>query len=86
METEIDDLLSRIYTKNKYSELEALSKLFNLDFLEQLEKLLNRNCRNEENFRESYKISYGWIDKIPLAKFTSPTKNINNITIKGKQN
>lgn len=84
METEIDDLLSRIYTKNKYSELEALSKLFNLDFLEQLEKLLNRNCRNEENFRESYKISYGWIDKIPLAKFTSPTKNINNITIKGK--
>lgn len=84
METDIDKLISSIYTKDKYSELEALSKLFNKDFLERFEELLNRNCRNEEYFRESYKLSYGWIDKIPLAKYTSPTKNINNITIEGK--
>lgn len=84
MVTEINELISSLYNKNKYSELEALSKLFNKEFLRRLERLLNRSCRNEEYFRESYKISYGWIDKIPLAKYTNPTSNINNITIEGK--
>ncbi len=84
METDIDILISSLYTKDKYSELEALSKLFNNDFLERLEKLLNIGCRNEEYFRESYKISYGWIDKIPLAKYTNTTKNLNNFKIKSK--
>ena len=82
MVTDIDILISSLYTKDKYSELEALSKLFNNDFLERLEKLLNIGCRNEEYFRESYKISYGWIDKIPLSKYTNTTKNLNNFKIK----
>jgi hypothetical protein len=80
----INQLISTLYTKEKYSELRALSKLFSAVFLRKLELILNEGCRNEKHFMEKYKIGLGWIDKIPLASFTQKTFDINEPLIKGK--
>jgi len=81
---EIDNLIEQQYTDRDYNELQALSKLFNESFLTDLEAILNINSRSETNYKDRFEISCGWIDKIPLAKFVNPVKDINGNIITGK--
>ena len=46
----IDQIIAKLYSKNKYSELNAVSKIFSVSFIENLENILNENCRNENFF------------------------------------
>jgi hypothetical protein len=80
----IDQIIANLYSRKKYSELNAVSKIFSVSFLEDLENILNENCRNEKCFKEKYNISLGWIDKIPLASFTKPTYDYYGNEIKNK--
>ncbi|MBF04849.1 MAG: hypothetical protein CMP76_16325 [Flavobacterium sp.] len=82
--TAIDNLIGKQYLSGIYGELAALSKLFKDEFLRGLEKILNINSRNEPNYKESFEVSCGWIDKIPLAKFTGTVTDINGNYIRGK--
>lgn len=72
---EINRLIKNLYSDKKYAELEALSKLFSVDFLRDLENLLNKGRRNEEYYKDKIDVSVGWIDKIPLASFKDQVKD-----------
>ncbi|UGS24477.1 hypothetical protein [Flavobacterium channae] len=80
----INNLVEKQYLSGNYGELAALSKLFKNKFLEDLETILNINSRNEPYYKERFEVSCGWIDKIPLAKFTSTINDINGNRITGK--
>lgn len=80
----INDLIENLYSDKKYSELKALSKLFSVDFLKDLEAILNKDRRNEKNFKDRIDVSVGWIDKIPLASFKNQVKDYNGNVIKNK--
>jgi len=80
----INDLIENQYASKKYGELQALSKIFNKNFLDELENILNSTSRNEPKYRDRFEVSCGWIDKIPLAQFINPVNDINGNSIKGK--
>jgi len=80
----IDQLIKNQYAFKNYGELQALSKLFDTKFLNDLETILNVNSRIQKSYKDRFEISCGWIDKIPLAQFTNPILDINGNSIKGK--
>src|SRR5690554_48977 len=70
---EIDKLISQQYKNKRYSELNALSKLFSSNFLSKLPAILEKGKTRHDSLRYSFEINHGWIDKIPLAEFVKPT-------------
>ncbi|WP_141106666.1 hypothetical protein [Hymenobacter gelipurpurascens] len=75
---EIDCLISTLYqAKKNYGELEALSILISQKFISGLEEILNKRAPRFNSYREKYKVSLGWIDKVPLAKCPDPTLDYN---------
>ncbi len=80
----VNDLVASLYTKKNYTELHALKELFSSKFLKGLQEIISDGCRSKKNFKESFNVSLGWIDKIPLASFVHPVKDINGNDINTK--
>lgn len=78
IQSKIDLLIESLYTKNKYSELNALSKLHSAVFLNKLQLILNSNAQQSRGFSETFSVKSGWIDKIPVAEFVHKTYDINS--------
>src|SRR5690606_10956359 len=80
----IDKIIEELYSQQTMQELDALSLLISDEFLSKLENQLNSEARESEYFTENFKVSLGWIDKIPLVNFTTQTFDINKNQINSK--
>jgi len=81
---QIDSLIESLYTKKKYSELDALAILFSKSFLKKLEIILNGDTINKSVYSNKYIVKSGWIDKIPVAEFINITYDIHSNHIKSR--
>lgn len=84
MKDKIDKIIEELYSQQTMQELDALSLLISDEFLSKLENQLNSEAREFEYFTENFKVSLGWIDKIPLVNFTTQTFDINKNQINSK--
>ena len=73
----IDAKLKDYYSKDKYSELQALYGLIHKSALASITSELEKTLQADSKCKQCINISYRWIDKIPLAKFKVPQCDFN---------
>lgn len=72
LSSSIDNLVNAQYRSiTKFGELAQLAKLFDAKFIANLAKTFSTNAPPSKNATRQFEISFGWIDKRPLAEFTS---------------
>lgn len=82
----IEKTLKSLYKNKKYGELSSLYKLFD----KKLGNAIVSHLQDELNLRESERsfariyVDFQWIDKIPLASFVNPQKDLNGNLIDSK--
>ena len=75
LSSSIDSLVNAQYAKiTKFGELAQLAKLFDANFIANVAQTFSTNAQPPKNATRQFEISFGWIDKRPLAEFTS--KNV----------
>lgn len=72
LSSSIDSIVNAQYIGiTKFGELAQLAKLFDANFVANVARTLSKNVQHPKNATRQFEISFGWIDKRPLAEFTS---------------
>jgi hypothetical protein len=84
--TLIDKAVEALYGNKKYGELSSLYKLFDNTVSEAISSQLSTdlNLRNSPLAFDKIYVDLQWIDKIPLASFITPQKDLNGHKITSK--
>ena len=82
----IDKAMEALYGNKKYGELSSLYKLFDKTVFEAISSQLcnELNLHNSPRAFDKIYVDLQWIDKIPLASFVDPQKDLNGHKITSK--
>jgi hypothetical protein len=85
MTKSLEDRIRSLYKpKKKYGELAAMDVLFDDRFKKSIRQLFLQDLKSNHSNTYEARVDMQWIDKIPVAKFIEPQKDLNGCPIKKK--